>query len=245
MRPAHEYRHVFFDLDKTLTKSRTPMAEEHQALFDRLCTERDVVIITGGTAAQIQAQTTSRFNGRYVTMSESGNHALDKDGAELWYEPLSDTQLEAIRRAIDTLKRYFNLAVKDESDLIEERGAQVGYSVIGYHEDIEKKYAFDPGDVKRQKALKALPDMVHELDAAGVDVVPAGTTTFNFIPKGKDKGHNVARLIERMGWKKEDCIYVGDALFPGGNDESVMGVIDTKPVADPDDTFEFVAEILS
>ncbi len=148
-------------------------------------------------------------------------------------------------RAVEELKHYFNIAVKDENDLVEERGAQVGYSVIGYHEDIEKKYAFDPGDVKRRAALNALPDMVRRLDTAGVEVIPAGTTTFNFIPKGKDKGHNVARLIERMGWSKKDCVYVGDALYPGGNDESVMNVIDTKSVEVPEDTFRFVEEILT
>jgi len=221
------------------------MEPSHQELFQRLCEERDVTIITGGTLAQMRAQATPRFNGMYIAMPESGNHALAKDESELWYEPLTPTQLAAIKQAVEELKTYFNLTVKDENDLVEERGAQVGYSVIGYHEDIEKKYAFDPGDVKRRAALNALPDMVQRLDAAEVEVVPAGTTTFNFIPKGKDKGHNVARLIECMGWAKEDCVYVGDALFPGGNDESVMNVIDTKSVDVPEDTFKFVEEILS
>ncbi len=221
------------------------MAPLHQELFERLCAERNVVIVTGGSLEQIQHQATARFNGKYIAMPESGNHAIDTDGREFWYEPLTPEQLEAIMRAVDELKRYFAITVKDENDLVENRGAQVGYSVLGFHEDVDKKYAFDPGDTKRRAALAALPHVVSQLDAAGVEVVPAGSTTFNFIPKGKDKGYNVARLVERMGWSKEDCLYIGDALFPGGNDEPVMGVIDTHSVADPDDTFRLVEEILA
>lgn len=239
------YRHIFFDLDKTLTKSRSAMDSGHQELFERLCAERDVVVVTGGSMEQIRAQVTPRFDNAYIAMPESGNRAVAKDGTQLWYEPLTPEQVEEIVCAVEALKKHFAIAVKDESDLVESRGAQVGYSVIGYHEDIEKKYAFDPGDAKRQAALRALPDVVAKLDAVGVTVEPAGTTTFNFIPKGKDKGHNVTRLIERMGWQKEECVYVGDALFPGGNDESVIGVIPTQPVADPDDTFRFVQEQLA
>ena len=71
-------------------------------------------------------------------------------------------------------------------------------------------------------------------------VRPGGTTTFDFTIAGKDKGFNILRLIRHEGWKKEDCIYIGDALFAGGNDETVIGVIPTHAVKDPDDTFDFV-----
>ena len=46
--------------------------------------------------------------------------------------------------------------------------------------------------------------------------------------------------IGYINWKKEDCLYVGDALFPGGNDETVIGIVPTHAVKDPDDTFRFI-----
>jgi hypothetical protein len=78
----------------------------------------------------------------------------------------------------------------------------------------------------------------------GVDVRPGGTTTFDFTIAGKHKGFNIMRLIEKEGWKKEDCVYVGDALFPGGNDETVIDVIATHAVNDPDETFRFIEQSL-
>lgn len=237
-------KHFFFDLDKTLTLSRSPMEPDHQGIFERLCNAHDVIVVTGGTVEHIREQVTPRFEGKYYLLAQSGNHCEDVTGAELWREELSQAQLDAIYTFVEKLKAHFNFPVADPNDLVENRGAQVGYSVVGYHANIDVKYSFDPGDTKRAAALAAFPDDVQGLNAAGVEVVPAGTTSFNFIPLGKHKGFNIRRFIDLKEWKTDDCIYVGDALFPGGNDESVIGVVPTKAVTSPDDTFAYLKEVL-
>lgn len=238
-------KHFFFDLDKTLTKSRSPMDAEHRPLFRKLCETRDVAIMSGGNEQQIREQTTSEFDGMYYALGQSGNHAVDKAGAELWNDVLSPDQVSAILEFIEQLKQHFAIDVKDPNDLVENRGAQISYSVIGFHEDTEKKYAFDPDDSRRAAALRAMPTAVTVLNNAGVEVVPAGTTTYNFMALGRHKGYNVRRFIDHMNWQASECVYVGDALFPGGNDSSVIGVIPTHAVQSPDDTFSFIKEMLS
>ncbi|MBI5644822.1 HAD-IIB family hydrolase [Candidatus Kaiserbacteria bacterium] len=238
-------KHIFFDLDKTLTASRTPMALGHQALFARLCDIRDVIVVTGGTREQIREQITPQFDGRYYILAQSGNQVFSKDGSILRDEKLSEIQLAAIMRCIDLLKKHFAIQVRDENDTVENRGAQVAYSVLGFHEDVKKKYAFDPDDSRRQAALATFTKEREQLLENGVEVIPAGTTNFSFIPAGRHKGYNVERFRKDMRWEKDDCAYVGDALFPGGNDESVIGVIPTKSVKNPDDTFIFIKDMLS
>lgn len=238
-------KHVFFDLDKTLTASRTPMHPAHQELFGDLCRTVDVCVVSGGNEKQIREQVTSRFDGMYYTLAQSGNHVIDADGKELWNDVLTPEQITATLEFVEALKRHFNLAVTDPDDLVENRGAQISYSVIGFHEAIEKKYAFDPDDSKRQAALRALANEHNRLRAASVEVTPAGTTTYNFVSLGKNKGFNIKRFLSVMSWNPQESVYVGDALFPGGNDETVIGVIPTKAVAGPDDTFKFIAEMLS
>ena len=78
------------------------------------------------------------------------------------------------------------------------------------------------------------------LNELAIDVVPGGTTCFDFFLRGKNKGYNVLRLIKKKDWRNTECVYVGDALFPGGNDETVIGVIPTHPVQGPDETFAFI-----
>lgn len=237
-------KHFFFDLDKTLTTSRSAMDPAHQEIFARLCEHADVVVVTGGTVGQIQEQVTPRFNGQYFALAQSGNHALDKEGKLLWQESINTSQTAEVTAFIELLKKHFDIEVRDENDLVEHRGAQISYSVLGFHESVEKKYAFDPDESHRAAVLKAIPDAAQRLLENGIEVTPAGTTTYNFILAGKHKGFNVTRLMEREGWQKDHCIYVGDALFPGGNDESVIGVVPTHAVMSPDDTFAYLSSIL-
>ncbi|OGG48740.1 hypothetical protein A3C18_00970 [Candidatus Kaiserbacteria bacterium RIFCSPHIGHO2_02_FULL_54_11b] len=237
-------KHFFFDLDNTLTRSRTLMATPHQEIFKELCREKNVVVVTGGQLSQIQKQIPPSFNGEYFALSQSGNHAIGKNGGVLWSESFSAEQKAAILELIRTIHDDVALSVKDEDDLVEDRGSQISYSLIGHHEDIDKKEAFDPGAKKRLEILSRHKEAVEQLRAVGADVRPGGTTTFDFTIAGKHKGFNIIRLIEREGWKKEDCVYVGDALFPGGNDETVIGVIPTHAVRDPNETFDFVKKHL-
>ncbi len=233
-------KHIFFDLDKTLTKSRSAMESAHQELFDKLCAQKDVVVVTGGSLAQIREQVTPRFDGRYYGLAQSGNQAVDKDGTTLWEEKLSEEQARAIETFVRSLQKYFEKPETNDAKFFENRGAQITASIIGFHAALAEKYDFDPDDGKRQAALRAHTEDVEQLKRLGIAVEPAGTTSFNFILAGKHKGYNITRFIERMGWKKEDCVYVGDALFPGGNDSTVIGVIPTSPVKDPDGTFAFI-----
>jgi hypothetical protein len=232
--------HIFFDLDGTLTRSRTLMSVPHQELFRKLCREKDVVVVTGGQISQIKKQIPSSFDGEYFALSQSGNHAIGKNGEILWSEKFSPGQKAAILKLIQIIHDEVRLPVKDENDLVEDRGSQISYSLLGHHEDTGKKEAFDPGAKKRLAILSRHEKDVAHLSAVGADVRPGGTTTFDFTIAGKHKGFNITRLIEREGWKKEDCVYVGDALFPGGNDESAIGVIPTHGIKDPDGTFGFI-----
>ena len=237
-------KHVFFDLDNTLTLSRAAIKKEHAPLFVELCKRRDVIVVTGGMSEHILEQLPQGAKGSYAMLAQSGNEAIAKDGAILWFEKFSEEQTSRSLAFIEKLKRHFNIAVRDENDLIEMRGAQINYSVIGYHEEPAKKYAFDPDFSKRKAALAQFPQDRAELAEVDVLVVPAGSSGFNIIHASKNKGHNVARFIEYVNWQTQDCLYVGDALGPGENDETVIGVIPTHAVKNPDDTFRFIKENL-
>lgn len=220
------------------------MEGEHAEVFRKLCGRYDVVVVTGGQLSQIEKQIPEILHGRYHTLSQSGNHAVSKDGTLLWKETFAEGQRRAILDFIRIVHDEHRLPVKDEDDLVEDRGSQISYSLIGHHEAIEKKEAFDPDASKRLAILKKHRADVERLLAAGADVRTGGTTTFDFTLKGRHKGFNIARFIVKMGWKKEDCIYVGDALFKGGNDETVIGVIPTRAVKDYHETFEYLSSIL-
>lgn len=235
MRPLPEYRHIFFDMDGTVTRSRTRITEEmHSALTKLHRSGRDVIIISGANFEQISSQVTD-ITGFFL--AQNGNHAVKTPEAEtLWEERLSGKERNEIMDHIALLPRF---PVKDGNDLMHDRGSQIAFSFIGHHEDIEKKEAFDPGGKKRAAIL-----MEHPLISNTVEARIGGTTTLDYFRKGRDKGFNVRRLIELQGWDKDESVYIGDALFPGGNDEAVIGVIDTISVKNPEETLQKISTIL-
>ena len=217
-------RHLFFDLDNTLTRSRSKITPEMHSLLQSL--PHDIVVISGASVEQIRHQLDDL---PVYYMGQNGNHTVYGD-SELWLDALTPEEGSEIRTHIASLPRTWE--VPDEGDLIEDRGCQLSYSIYGHHAPVAEKEAFDPDQKKRRALLDASP-----LESDTIEVKIAGTTTLDYFKRGKNKGHNVMRLIEHLGWDKGECLYFGDALFPGGNDETVIGVIDTQAVIDPTDTY--------
>jgi phosphomannomutase len=242
-------KHVFFDLDSTLTPSRSLMHERHRDEFKRLCEMRDVIVVTGGAEEQIQKQIPFSPTGMFYMLSQQGNFAVHKNGTELWHESVTAEQERVARPFAELMTEEYvtehGKTLRDPNDIWENRGSQFASSIVGFHAPNEEKYAADPDQSIRRELLKRHGDKIEELRDVGIEVMPAGTTTFDFILSGKNKGYNITRLLQYEGWTKDECLYIGDALFPGGNDETVIGVIPTHPVKDPDETFNFIHEMLS
>lgn len=238
-------KHFFFDLDNTLTRSRSHITPEHALILQRLADRADVIAVSGARRSQLVNQLDPEMQGRYYVLAQNGNEAYDKNGTMFWERKPSPQQKTAILALIEKIKHQLNLTVKDENDLIEDRGCSIAYSTIGHHEDVSKKEAYDPDHKKRLAVLNVFHNDVESLRSEhAIEVRTGGTTCLDFFEAGKNKGHNVAELMRTLNWNKEDCLYVGDALFPGGNDETVVGMIATRAVRDYHETYAYISSIL-
>lgn len=228
-------KHLFFDMDNTLTRSRTPIEPGFRDLLEAL--PQTITVVTGQFVENIFNQTEGLT---CYAMGQNGNRAYDPKRNLLWEDRLSNHEVAEVLEHIAALLREKEFEVKDPNDLIEHRTCQLCYSLIGHHEDIEKKEACDPDKTLRLELLKKVP-----FESETLEVKIGGTTTFDYFKKGRHKGYNVARLIEHNGWKREDSVYIGDGLFPGGNDEAVIGVIETIPVNDYKETMKLIEDVFS
>lgn len=233
-------KYIFFDLDNTLTRSRSLATPAMVELLRKLAKDHEVLVISGQNAVRMRAQLGPTLDGLYWSMGQNGNRCIDESGQLLWEHNMNWVQkLEVLSYSNDiTNKKLF--PYKNKLDLVDDRGSQVSYSFVGHTEKIEKKEKFDPDKAKRTSVLKKFP-----FKSKTVEVKIAGTTCFDFFIKGYHKGRNITALCEKMGWKKKDCLYVGDALFKNGNDESVIGIIPLKKVRDPKDTEGVIRELLA
>lgn len=228
-------KHLFFDLDMTVAPARQPILPSMYELLSSL--PHDIVIVSGQLTEKIEWQT----NGfPAIRMGQNGNHAVEADGTELWYTPLDEHHQKEILDHVNALIEILDHDVNHEWNPIENRGAQITFSPIGNTAPVDIKMVYDPDKQKRFSLLERVPFISDELT-----VKIGGSTSLDYIHKTRHKGTNVARLIAHKGWEKDDCLYFGDGLCPGGNDEAVIGVIDTHPVDDHEHTYELLREYFS
>jgi len=229
------YTHLFFDMDGTVTPSRSKIDPKMKELLANV--PATVAVISGSHNDQMDFQVDGL---PLIRMGQNGNHVIHPELGELWNEPLTQEQKNEIMEHAQKILNVCTHEVPDKNDLLEDRGAQISLSLYGHHADPAAKKAFD-GDFKKRKALmEQFP-----FESEHVEAKLGGSTCIDYFRKGKNKGFNIDRLIAYMEWDKDNCIFFGDALFPGGNDETVIGIIDTIAVTDPEDTYQKLSEMFN
>lgn len=222
------YKHLFFDLDKTIAPPRQPILPEMFEFLSAL--PQDIIIVSGQLGEKIAWQSN---NLRAYRLGQNGNEASDQEGNILWNTPLSDEHRQEILSHIEKLISLLPEKPNEAWDPIEDRGAQITFSPIGNTAPVDVKMSYDPDRKKRDALLAEVPFISEDLV-----VKIGGSTSLDYIHKERHKGTNVQKLIDLKGWDKAECVYFGDGLYPGGNDEAVIGVIETIPVADHLDTYQ-------
>lgn len=228
------YKHLFFDMDQTVAPARQPILSHMFELLNKL--PHTIVIVSGQEVSKIGWQSNQLPS---FTLGQNGNHATDIENNELWNIPLDDHHREEILNHINSMVEILDHDLNHDWNPIEDRGAQITFSPIGNTAPVEHKMAYDPDRKKREALMEKVP-----FESEDLVVKIGGSTSLDYIHKDRHKGTNVQKLIDHMCWNKDECVYFGDGLYPGGNDEAVIGVIDTVPVDDHEDTYKKLREML-
>ena len=116
--------------------------------------------------------------------------------------------------------------------MIEDRGSQITFSALGQEAPLDEKKKWDSDFKKREKIKEILKPLIPDFS-----IQLGGSTSIDVTRPGIDKGYGVRKLHETLGIAIEDMIFVGDAVFPGGNDYPAKqaGVVSIE-VRDPHET---------
>jgi hypothetical protein len=126
-------------------------------------------------------------------------------------------------------------------NVIEDRGSQVTFSALGQQAPLEQKAKWDP-DFARRKKIKALLDtLIPEFS-----VRLGGATSIDVTRHGIDKAYGIRKLRDVLHIAIDQMIFIGDAVFPGGNDfpAKQAGAL-TIAVKDPHETKRVIEAIIA
>jgi phosphomannomutase len=232
---------IGFDLDGTLAPSKSSIDTEMAGLLRDLLSRTQVAIISGGDFPQFQKQVVGQLAAgsdlsKLTLLPTCGtkffiwkNNGWDK----LYSEDLSPDQKTLIEKSLnDAVEKSGFKAEKTWGPAIEDRGTQITYSALGQQAPLDAKKTWDPDFSKRKKiaelAQPALKDFSVRL---------GGETSIDVTLPGIDKAYGIYKLRDVLKIPIEAMLYVGDALFPGGNDYPARSTgVDCVAVRDPEDT---------
>jgi phosphomannomutase len=231
---------IVFDLDGTLAQSKSPIDDEMSARLSDLLGVVRVALISGGNWPQFDKQVLSRLPNddrlkRLSILPTCGTKFYQYDGSwkKIYSEDFTDGERETI---ISSLHKAIALSgLKTEKvwgEVIEDRGSQITFSGLGQQAPLEEKKGWDPDFAKRKKIKAVLDTLIPEFS-----VRMGGATSIDVTKPGIDKAYGIRKLRDILGIAISEMIFIGDALFPGGNDYPAKeaGVVSIR-VRDPNET---------
>ena len=73
-----------------------------------------------------------------------------------------------------------------------------------------------------------------------------GATSIDITREGVDKAYGLKKLRDESGIALEEMMFIGDAIFPGGNDYPAKELgLDTVRVRDPEETISVITAIVA
>ena len=240
---------IVFDLDGTLAPSKGALDDAMAELLGRLLGIVRVAIISGGDFPQFETQVLSHLpassnltNLSILPTSGTKFFQYRNGWQKLYSDDLSDSDKKKIESALEqaVAESGFQPA-QSWGERIEDRGTQITYSALGQQAPLEEKAKWDPDFSKRKQIQAILDKMLPDFS-----VRLGGTTSIDVTRPGIDKAYGIRKLRDVLGVPIAQMLFVGDAIFPGGNDyPALQAGAESIEVRDPDETKAVIKTIIA
>ncbi|MBI5645119.1 HAD-IIB family hydrolase [Candidatus Kaiserbacteria bacterium] len=242
---------VIFDLDNTLAEAFHPPRPEMLHLLERLIARIPVALMSAASLERIQRDVLPGFSNE---VDFSGLRLFTANAAQCYvYEGNLWLQIYAfgftpeehaiIRDALIASVEETGVTedTKKYGDQIVDYEGYVAFTALGLGAPKEERNAWDSDKQKRQKLRTVLKEKLPQFD-----VYIGGATSVDVTPKGINKSYGVREYAKQLTLNPSDMLYVGDALYPGGNDEVVIATgVQTRSVSGPDETPRVIEDLLA
>ena len=240
---------IVFDLDGTLAGSKSPLDSEMSGLLHDLLLIVKVAVISGGDWPQFEKQLLSNLPhddhlANLSLLPTCGTKFYRYDSAaweKIYSEDLTTEERDKILSSLT--KAIISADSKTDKlwgEQIEDRGSQITFSALGQKAPLEEKNKWDPDFSKRKKIKAILDTLIPEFS-----VRIGGSTSIDITKPGIDKAYGIRKLRDLLGISLKEMIYIGDALYVGGNDYPAKEAgVDCISVKDPNETKRVIPTII-
>lgn len=240
---------IVFDLDGTLAESKSSLDAEMAALLNALLSIVKVAVISGGNWPQFEKQLLTNLphderieNLSLLPTCGTKFYRYESAWKQLYAEDFTAEQKEKIHRSLKEAIASSDFKIGQVwGEVVEDRGSQITFSALGQLAPLEEKAPWDPDFTKRKKLKAFLDKLIPEFS-----VRLGGTTSVDITRPGIDKAYGIKKLRDTLGVAIQEMLFIGDALFPGGNDYPAKeaGVVSIQ-VKNPHETKRVIEAIFA
>ncbi len=243
---------IIFDLDKTLAKSKSEIDEEMATLLGSLLEFKKIAVISGGAYPQIEKLLLSKLNCEkflfsnlfiFPTSGTSFYKYIEGNWENIYTEEIGQEErvkiIKVLEESLD--EAGYKRPESTYGEIIEDRKTQITFSGLGQEAPLNEKIKWDSDRSLREKVIKAFQKRISNFDAK-----IGGSTSIDINRQGVDKAYGIKQIKKNLSISIKDMIFIGDTLFPGGNDYPVLETgIETISIKDPEETKDVIRKIIS
>ena len=240
---------IVFDLDGTLAESKSSLDAEMSRLLHDLLGIVKVAVISGGDWPQFEKQVLSHLphdeslvNLSLLPTCGTKFFQYKGDWKKIYSEDFTANEKKKITSSLEKAVGIAGFKVeKIWGEVVEDRGSQITFSALGQQAPLVYKDKWDSDFTKRKKIKAILDTLIPEFS-----VRMGGATSIDVTKHGIDKAYGVRKLRDILAISLKEMIFIGDALFAGGNDYPAeqAGVV-SIPVQGPNETKRVVETIIA
>lgn len=236
-----------FDLDGTLTESKSKISPRMGKLLSKLLENKKVAVISGGKFSQFKKQLLSpniidktKYTNLSAFPTNSTLHYVYKNNrwTKIYEEELSKSEKKDILGALKNLQEspIYKRPRKLYGKTSEDRNSQITFSAIGQNAPLKAKTLWNKNSDNRPTYINFLKNKLKKFE-----IKLAGLTSIDINRKGIDKAYGVKKILKELNVSKKEAVFIGDAFYRGGNDAPARRTgIDCIKVNGPKDTENLV-----
>jgi HAD superfamily hydrolase (TIGR01484 family) len=250
---------IVFDLDGTLTPTKSPMDPQMAALIAQLLAAKKVAVIGGGKYGIFKTHFLRQLKvsghllkNLFLFPTTATSFYVYRSGWKNVYAlHLSKAERAKIKQCFYQVlqKIAYQHPRKTYGKVIEDRGTQITFSALG--QDVVEMLGKKRGVALKEKWLcenravkmkiaRELAKLLPELE-----VRAAGFTSIDVTKKGIDKSYGLRQIEKYLHIPVHKMLFIGDAIFPGGNDYAVVKTgVDYIPVSKYGETKDIIRLLL-
>ncbi len=237
---------ICFDLDGTLTESKTVITSEMADLLAQLQKIKKVAVVGGASFKQFQKQFINHlksFDNLYILPTSGASfYKFENNSWQAVYQLLlTPNEKKQIFEAFEKtfVDIHYQNPVKTYGEIIEDRECEVVFSTLGQKAPLAQRLALKYD--RRPEIINSLKKYLSKFK-----ISMSGVNSIDVTRIGIDKGYAIEQIEKYFKLSKEEIVFVGDAIFEGRNDFAVVRTgIDTVKVSGPAETKKFIKSLLT